>query len=47
MAMGPLANEPMGNASGVFNLMRNTGSSIGIADDLAGLSTYLRNITAF
>jgi len=31
MAMGRLANEQMGNASGVFNLMRNTGGSIGIA----------------
>ena len=31
MAMGTLANEQMGNASGVFNLMRNTGGSIGIA----------------
>jgi DHA2 family multidrug resistance protein len=30
-AMGTLANEQMGNASGVFNLMRNTGGSIGIA----------------
>ena len=31
MAMGTLANEQMGNASGVFNLMRNTGGSVGIA----------------
>jgi len=31
MAMGTLANEQMGNASGVFNLMRNTGGSMGIA----------------
>jgi DHA2 family multidrug resistance protein len=31
MALGTLANEQMGNASGVFNLMRNTGGSIGIA----------------
>ncbi len=31
MAMGTLTNEQMGNASGVFNLMRNTGGSIGIA----------------
>ena len=31
MAMGTLSNEQMGNASGVFNLMRNTGGSIGIA----------------
>src|SRR2546423_1088962 len=30
-AMGTLSNEQMGNASGVFNLMRNTGGSIGIA----------------
>src|SRR5215510_2512219 len=31
MAMGTLSNEQMGNASGVFNLMRNTGGSMGIA----------------
>ena len=31
MAMGTLSNEQMGNASGVFNLMRNTGGSLGIA----------------
>jgi DHA2 family multidrug resistance protein len=31
MAMGLLSNEQMGNASGVFNLMRNTGGSLGIA----------------
>jgi DHA2 family multidrug resistance protein len=31
MAMGTLANDQMGNASGVFNLMRNTGGSVGIA----------------
>src|SRR3982075_976662 len=31
MAMGTLANEQMGNASGGFNLMRNTGGSLGIA----------------
>ncbi|PYS21871.1 MAG: EmrB/QacA family drug resistance transporter [Acidobacteria bacterium] len=31
MALGTLANEQMGNASGVFNLMRNTGGSVGIA----------------
>jgi len=31
MAMGTLANQQMGNASGVFNLMRNTGGSLGIA----------------
>src|SRR5216110_1201030 len=31
MALGTLSNEQMGNASGVFNLMRNTGGSIGIA----------------
>lgn len=30
-AMGTLPNEQVGNASGVFNLMRNTGGSIGIA----------------
>jgi DHA2 family multidrug resistance protein len=31
MALGTLSNEQMGNASGVFNLMRNTGGSMGIA----------------
>jgi DHA2 family multidrug resistance protein len=30
-AMGMLTNQEMGNASGLFNLMRNTGGSIGIA----------------
>jgi MFS transporter, DHA2 family, multidrug resistance protein len=30
-AMGTLTNQQMGNASGLFNLMRNTGGSIGIA----------------
>ncbi len=30
-AMGTLTNQEMGNASGLFNLMRNTGGSIGIA----------------
>src|SRR5262249_30801473 len=29
--MGTLRNEQMGNATGIFNLMRNTGASIGIA----------------
>src|SRR5918911_451852 len=37
MAMGTLPNEQMGNASGVYNLMRNTGGSIGIAV----MSTFL------
>ncbi|MFL6230716.1 MAG: DHA2 family efflux MFS transporter permease subunit [Pyrinomonadaceae bacterium] len=31
MAMGTLPNEQMGNAAGVFNLMRNTGGGVGIA----------------
>jgi DHA2 family multidrug resistance protein len=31
MAMGTLPNDQMGNAAGVFNLMRNTGGSIGIS----------------
>jgi DHA2 family multidrug resistance protein len=31
MAMGTLPNEQMGNATGLFNLMRNTGGSIGIS----------------
>jgi DHA2 family multidrug resistance protein len=29
--MGTLRNEQMGNATGIYNLMRNTGASIGIA----------------
>jgi DHA2 family multidrug resistance protein len=29
--MGTIRNEQMGNATGIFNLMRNTGASIGIA----------------
>lgn len=31
MAMGDLPNHQMGNASGIFNLMRNLGGSIGIS----------------
>jgi DHA2 family multidrug resistance protein len=31
MAMGTLPNEQIGNATGVFNLMRNIGGSIGIS----------------
>jgi DHA2 family multidrug resistance protein len=31
MAMATLPNEQIGNASGMYNLMRNTGGSIGIA----------------
>jgi DHA2 family multidrug resistance protein len=31
MAMGTLPNEQVGNASGIYNLMRNTGGSVGIA----------------
>jgi DHA2 family multidrug resistance protein len=31
MTMGTLKNEQMGNAAGIYNLMRNTGGSIGIA----------------
>jgi DHA2 family multidrug resistance protein len=31
VAMGTLAREEMGNASGIFNLMRNVGGSIGIS----------------
>jgi DHA2 family multidrug resistance protein len=38
IAMGTLSNEEVGNASGVFNLMRNTGGSIGIAAMTAMLS---------
>ncbi len=31
LAMGKLANEQVGNASGIYNLMRNLGGSVGIA----------------
>jgi DHA2 family multidrug resistance protein len=31
MAMGELSNEEMGNATGIFNLMRNLGGSFGIS----------------
>lgn len=31
MSMGTLSNEQISNASGIYNLMRNTGGSIGIA----------------
>ena len=31
MTMGTLRNEQLANATGIFNLMRNTGASIGIA----------------
>lgn len=31
MSMGTLANEQMGNATGIFNLMRNVGGGIGIS----------------
>ncbi|HEY0407954.1 MAG TPA: DHA2 family efflux MFS transporter permease subunit [Pyrinomonadaceae bacterium] len=31
MSMGTLPNSQMGNASGIYNLMRNSGGSIGIA----------------
>jgi DHA2 family multidrug resistance protein len=31
MTMGTLSNEQMGNATGIFNLMRNLGGGIGIA----------------
>lgn len=37
MTMGTLKNEQMGNASGIYNLMRNTGGSIGIA----AMTTFL------
>ena len=31
LALGTLKNEQMGNATGIFNLMRNLGGGIGIA----------------
>ncbi|MBS1797605.1 MAG: DHA2 family efflux MFS transporter permease subunit [Acidobacteria bacterium] len=37
MTMGTLSNEQIGNASGIYNLMRNTGGSIGIA----AMTTFL------
>ncbi len=39
--MGTLRNEQMGNATGIFNLMRNIGGSIGIA----GMATFLARWT--
>ena len=41
VAMGTLSQSQMGNASGIFNLMRNTGGSVGIAL----LTTYLTRRT--
>jgi MFS transporter, DHA2 family, multidrug resistance protein len=38
LAMGTLKNEQMGNATGIFNLMRNLGGSVGIATVAAFLS---------
>ncbi len=50
MAMGTLPNEQVGNASGVYNLMRNTGGSIGIAAMTTmlarGAQTHQTNIAA-
>jgi len=37
MTMGTLRNEQMGNAAGIYNLMRNTGGSVGIA----AMTTFL------
>jgi DHA2 family multidrug resistance protein len=37
MTMGTLRNDQMGNAAGIYNLMRNTGGSIGIA----AMTTFL------
>ena len=31
MAMGKLSNEKLGNAAGLYNLLRNVGGSIGIS----------------
>jgi MFS transporter, DHA2 family, multidrug resistance protein len=31
VTMGGLPNEQMGNAAGIFNLMRNLGGSVGIS----------------
>jgi DHA2 family multidrug resistance protein len=41
MALGTLSNEKIGNASGIFNLMRNLGGSIGISVS----TTYLARMT--
>ena len=38
MAMGLLRKEEMGNAAGIYNLMRNIGGSVGIAVLTANLS---------
>lgn len=40
-AMGTLRNEQMGNAAGIFNLMRNVGGSVGIA----AMTTFLARWT--
>ena len=37
LTMGTLANDEIGNASGIYNLMRNTGGSFGIA----AITTFL------
>lgn len=39
-AMGTLSNDQIGNASGIFNLMRNTGGGVGIAAVTAFLTRW-------
>ncbi|MDQ6788597.1 MAG: DHA2 family efflux MFS transporter permease subunit, partial [Acidobacteriota bacterium] len=45
LAMGTLSNKEVGNAAGIFNLMRNAGGSVGIAAMFAflarGIQTHL------
>jgi DHA2 family multidrug resistance protein len=50
LAMGTLKNEQMGNATGIFNLMRNLGGGVGIATVTAllsrGAQTHQANLSA-
>jgi MFS transporter, DHA2 family, multidrug resistance protein len=43
--MDPIANEQMGNATSVFNLMRNVGGSVGIATTQTVLSRWRQMYT--
>lgn len=51
LAMGTLQQEQIGNASGIYNLMRNTGGSIGIAAMTAfltrGAQTHQSYLSAY
>ena len=43
--MAPIPREEMGNATSIFNLMRNIGGSIGIAAVTTLSSRHSRNIS--